>query len=69
MPMIGYTLLGADQKILAGTKDRRLFNEGVLMGLVRKGKVAYYTNNFVAHYHLPAMFLTSVRDRPNGVVE
>lgn len=50
------------------TKDWRLFNEGVLMGLVRKGKVAYYTNNFVAHYHLPAMFLTSVRDRPNGVV-
>ena len=62
------TELEREEICTGSNKNMRLFNEGVLMGLVRKGKVAYYTNNFVAHYHLPAMFLTSVRDRPNGVV-
>lgn len=62
------TELEREEICTGSNKNMRLFKEGALMGLVRKGKVAYYTNNFVVHYHLPAMFLTSVRDRPNGVV-
>ena len=61
------TELEREEICTGSNKNMRLFKEGVLMGLVRKGKVAYYTN-IVVHYHLPAMFLTSVRDRPNGVV-